>query len=106
LRKSLQTISQHSPKIRIHFAKDHIRFFTEADEVTVNMLDLTASYFSKFIAPDCVTPENMLQIEVDRDMLLHSLNTIDDSELDFGVHITDPNFGVLKILKTRDLFLI
>ena len=83
-----------------------MRFFTEIDEGTVYMLDLLASFFSKFIPPDCLQQNDTLQITVDRDVLLHSLNVIDDTELDFTVQITDPQFGVLKILKTRELFLI
>ena len=70
------------------------------------MLDLLASYFSKFIPPDCLQQNDTLQISVDRDVLLHSLNVIDDTELDLTVKITDPNFGELRILKTRELFLI
>jgi hypothetical protein len=72
----------------------------------VYMLDLLASYFSKFIPPDCLQQNDTLQISVDRDVLLHSLNVIDDTELDLTVKITDPNFGELRILKTRELFLI
>lgn len=72
------------------------------------MLDFMASFFSKFIPPECLSSNNipMLQISVDRDVLLHSLHALDDTELDFSVHIDQTSFGTLKILKTRELFLI
>lgn len=72
------------------------------------MLDLMAGFFSKFIPPDCIDKGNIkiLQISIDRDNLLHSLNILDDLELDFSVHLEQTNYGTLKILKTRELSLI
>ena len=72
------------------------------------MLDLMAGFFSKFIPPDCLDKANIkiLQISIDRDNLLHSLNILDDLELDFSVHLEQTNYGTLKILKTRELSLI
>jgi hypothetical protein len=49
LRKSLQIISQQSPEIKLHFCRDHLRFFTEMDSgITAYMFDLQAAYFTKF----------------------------------------------------------
>lgn len=70
------------------------------------MLDLMAGYFSKFIPPDCLNQVPMLQISIDRDLLLHSLHILDDSELDFSVQLDQTNYGTLRILKTRELSLI
>lgn len=71
------------------------------------MLDLMAGFFSKFIPPECLDKGiSILQISIDRDNLLHSLNIIDDSELDFSVQLEQTNYGTLKILKTRELSLI
>jgi hypothetical protein len=59
LRKSLQIISQTTPHIKIHFSLTHIRFFTEVDEKTAYLLDFMASYFSKFIPPECIGSQNL-----------------------------------------------
>ena len=37
---------------------------------------------------------------------MNSLNTIEDTELDISVHIKGQHNGVLKILKTREWFLV
>jgi len=72
------------------------------------MMDFSASYFSKFIAPDCLkaSSSEMLQVQFDKDKLLSCLNTIEDSELDIALQITGQHNGLLKILKTREWFLV
>jgi len=70
------------------------------------MMDFTASYFSKFIAPDCLQQNGILQVQFDKEKLLNVLNTIEDTELDISVHIKGQQNGTLKILKTREWFLV
>lgn len=70
------------------------------------MMDFTASYFSKFIAPECIQQSGMLQVQFDKEKLLNGLNTIEDTELDISVHIKGQHNGTLKILKTREWFLV
>lgn len=69
-------------------------------------MDFTASYFSKFIAPDCIKASGMLQVQFDREKLLNCLNTLEDTELDIALLITGQFNGVLKIIKTREWFLV
>ena len=70
------------------------------------MLDLNAAFFSKFIPPDCLNQNPLFQITIDRDILLHSLHILDDTELDFSMQLDHQNYGTLRILKTRELSLI
>ena len=70
------------------------------------MIDFTASYFSKFIAPECIQQNGMLQVQFDKEKLLNGLNTQEDTELDISVHIKGQNNGLIKILKTREWFLV
>ena len=73
------------------------------------MIDFQAPWFSKFVAPDVILNGELeiLQIRLNRDIFLQSFNLLDDSELEFL--ITFPNgadYGKLKVIKTRDLYII
>jgi hypothetical protein len=68
----------------MHLSRTHIRFFTVTDDDTNFMLDFKATFFSKFIAPDFLNSSNQerLQICVQRNILLQSLFSAEDTELD------------------------
>ena len=55
------------------------------------MCDFSASWFSKFVAPECVTQGDgdRLQITCCKDTFLQSFNLIDDTELEFVVEIRE-----------------
>lgn len=70
------------------------------------MLDFAASFFSKFIAPECIQQSGMIQVQFDKDKLINALNTIEDTELDIGLLIHGQQKGTFKIIKTREWFLV
>lgn len=75
------------------------------------MVDFQEQWFSKFFAPEILNnseEENpMIQIRMNRDVFLQSFNLIDDIELEFLVSFDeDMQFGLLKVIKTRDLYII
>ena len=58
--------------------------------------------------PECLAPaqDSKLQIELQRDVLLQSLHTLDDNELDMALQLRSAEEGLLKIIKTRDQFIV
>ena len=73
------------------------------------MCDFSASWFSRFVAPECVQngeKGERLQISCNRDTFLQSFNIIDDTELEFIVEIRGQDEGQLKIMKTRDICMV
>lgn len=49
----------------------------------------------------------ILQIRMNRDVFLQSFNLIDDVELEFmTIFSNDTDYGKLKVIKTRDLYII
>lgn len=49
----------------------------------------------------------ILQIQMNRDVFLQSFNLIDDTELEFmTIFSNDADYGKLKVIKTRDLYII
>ena len=72
------------------------------------MCDFSASWFSKFVAPECVTQGDgdRLQITCCKDTFLQSFNLIDDTELEFVVEIREQDSGALKVMKTRDMVIV
>lgn len=81
LRKCISNIAQTSEELGIHFTKQEIRFFTQPGEQTTCMVDFKASWFSKFLAPDCVQQDESerLQVICNRDIFLQSFNSQDVS---------------------------
>ena len=96
----------------MHFTKTHIRLFNVFKrDVSTYMVDFQAPWFSKFMAPEVIINEGndieMLQIRLNRDIFLQSFNLLDDSELEFLVTFnSEAEFGKLKVIKTRDLYII
>lgn len=72
------------------------------------MVDFNATWFSKFLAPDCVTKDQVerLQVTCSPEVFLQSFNIVDDTELEFMVVLKDRDEGHLKVMKTRDLFIV
>lgn len=92
----------------MHFTKTDIRFFTQQEDCTTYMCDFSASWFSKFVAPDYVLrgEGDRMQVTCHRDTFLQSFNLIDDTELEFMVEIREQDEGALKVLKTRDMVIV
>ena len=92
----------------MHFTKTDIRFFTQQEDCTTYMCDFSASWFSKFVAPDYVLrgDGDRMQVTCHRDTFLQSFNLIDDTELEFMVEIREQDEGVLKVMKTRDMVIV
>ena len=73
------------------------------------MIDFQAPWFSKFMAPEVILNGELeiLQIQMNRDVFLQSFNLIDDTELEFmTIFSNDADYGKLKVIKTRDLYII
>jgi len=67
-----------------------------------------ASWFSKFVAPECVLKDQVdkLQVACNKDTFLQSFNILDDSELEFLVSLESRDEGLIKVMKTRDFFIV
>ena len=52
---------------------------------TTYMFDLQASFFSKFVAPECILNDEVevLQVKCQRELFLQGFNILDDTELEF-----------------------
>jgi len=59
LRKSVITLTQNTNDLSIHFTKTEVRFFTQNEDSSTYMCDFAASWFSKFIAPECVLKDQV-----------------------------------------------
>ena len=60
------------------------------------------------MAPECILQQEIevLQVKVGRDVFLQSFNIIDDVELEFLVNFDNTLTGKLKVIKTRDLYIV
>lgn len=93
----------------MHFTKTHIRIFNMFKDDSTYMIDFQAPWFSKFMAPEVILNGELeiLQIQMNRDVFLQSFNLIDDTELEFmTIFSNDADYGKLKVIKTRDLYII
>lgn len=72
------------------------------------MIDFRAQWFSKFLAPNCLGDKDTdrLQVICNRDIFLQSFNSLDDHELEFIVELKNQEEGTLKVVKTREYFIV
>mmetsp|Transcript_19931 Transcript_19931/g.18930 ORF Transcript_19931/g.18930 Transcript_19931/m.18930 type:complete len:264 (-) Transcript_19931:360-1151(-) len=92
----------------MHFTKTHIRLFNVFQDDTTYMIDFSAPWFSKFVAPECIIKQEIeiLQVKCSRDVFLQSFNIIDDIELEFLLHFDGTEAGRVKVIKTRELYIV
>lgn len=71
-------------------------------------MDFKATWFSKFLPPDCISSEgaDRLQVFCNREIFLQSFASYDDSELEFLVELKNQSEGTLKVVKTREFFIV
>jgi hypothetical protein len=72
------------------------------------MFDLQASWFSKFLAPECILNEEVeiLQVKCSRELFLQGFNILDDTELEFLINYDSVETGQFKVIKTREFFIV
>lgn len=108
LRKCVVILTQESEELSMHLTRTEIRLFTQQKDGTIYMCDFAASWFSKFVAPDFEEnkDDSRMQITCHRDTFLQSFNLMDDTELEFMIEVTEFDQGILKVMKTRGLFIV
>ncbi len=72
------------------------------------MFDLQASFFSKFVAPECILNDEVeiLQVKCQRELFLQGFNILDDTELEFLIAYDSVDTGQFKVIKTREFFIV
>lgn len=74
-RKCVQLLTNNKEEFQIHFNKTHvrknrhlrclqIRLFNVFQDDTTYMFDLQASFFSKFVAPECILNDEVEVLQV------------------------------------------
>lgn len=82
--------------------------FNVFQDDTTYMFDLQASWFSKFVAPECILNDEVeiLQVKCPRELFLQGFNILDDTELEFLINYESVETGHFKVIKTREFFIV
>eukprot|EP00347_Sterkiella_histriomuscorum_P012500 403368343 len=89
-------------------SKTHVRLFNQFADETTYMFDFQATWFSKFVAPECILNNELeiLQVKCQRENFLNGFNILDDVELEFLVNFDAVDTGRFMVIKTREFFIV